>query len=111
MGAPGGLRLADESILYENLGVRQGCVTGFAVINDTNKNVKLLLDSELVEGSHDRVFFHPLSNAASTGVGPKDFLRFAEATGHTPVLVKFWLLALTTKLNTLDNFYGYMFEF
>ena len=83
VGAPGGLRFADESILYEKLGVRQGCVTAFALINDKNNNVKFIIDEALIGDKFERIFFHPLDNAASTGIAPSDFLKFLEAIGHS----------------------------
>ena len=82
MSAPGGLRFADESVLYEKLGVRQGCVTAFALVNDRHSHVKFLVDEDLVNGKYETVFFHPLSNAASTGVSYTDFIKFLQATNH-----------------------------
>ncbi len=88
VGAPGGLRFADESILFEKLGVKQGCVTAYALINDKNNDVKFLCDDAIVNGGHSKVFFHPMVNTASTGISPQDFLKFLEAVGHTPIMVK-----------------------
>ena len=89
VSAPGGLRFADESILLEKLGVGQGCVTPLALFNDENKDVKLVLDAEILEGGHDKVYSHPMSNAATTGIKTEDFLTFLKATGHEPILVHF----------------------
>ncbi|XP_064622042.1 prolyl-tRNA synthetase associated domain-containing protein 1-like [Lineus longissimus] len=89
VGATGGLRLADESILEEKLGVKQGCVTAYALVNDVNKDVKLLVDDDIINGKYDKVWFHPLDNAATTGVTCDDFLKFLQKTGHEPVSVKF----------------------
>ena len=87
VGAPGGLRLADESILEEKLGVKQGCVTAFALMNDKNNDVRFIVDEDLVNGKHKLVYFHPLDNAATTGIKPADLLKFVESTGHAPVRV------------------------
>ena len=87
VGAPGGLRFADESILLEKLGVKQGCVTPFALINDKNNDVKFILDEALVSGKYERINCHPLSNAATTGVTPEDFKKFLDAVNHPPILV------------------------
>ena len=89
ISAPGGLRFADESILFEKLGVKQGCVTAFALINDKNKDVKFIVDDALIGDKHERIFFHPMSNAASTGIAPKDFLKFLESIGHEATPVNF----------------------
>ncbi|KAK7483636.1 hypothetical protein BaRGS_00025069, partial [Batillaria attramentaria] len=45
VGAPGGFRFAGEDVLNETLGVKQGCVTVFGLINDVSHKVKLVLDS------------------------------------------------------------------
>lgn len=85
VGAPGGLRLADELILREKLGVRQGCVTAFALINDRNNDVRFILDEKLLDG--EKLYFHPLENSATTGINPSDFLKFLNAIGHDPLRV------------------------
>lgn len=85
----GGLRLADETILLEKLGVRQGCVTAFALINDVKNEVKFLVDSQLLNGSQERIYLHPLENSATTGISPSDFKKFLKAVGHDPTLVDF----------------------
>ena len=87
VGAAGGLRFASEDILQEKLGVGQGCVTPFALFNDSGNEVKFVLDADLVEGKHAKIYFHPMTNAASTGIKPDDFLKFVSSTGHEPVLV------------------------
>ncbi|XP_022110326.1 prolyl-tRNA synthetase associated domain-containing protein 1-like isoform X2 [Acanthaster planci] len=89
VGAPGGLRLADESVLQEKLGVTQGCVTPFALFNDRGKEVKFLLDRDLTDKGHPRVNFHPMTNVATLGMAPDDFLKFVRETGHEPILVNF----------------------
>ncbi|CAH1791261.1 unnamed protein product [Owenia fusiformis] len=89
ISASGGLRFADESILFENLGVKQGCVTAYALVNDIKGNVNFYVDSDLVNDTHEKVWFHPISNAASTALTPKDFVKFVEATGHKINTVEF----------------------
>ncbi|CAM1321770.1 Prorsd1 (predicted) [Pycnogonum litorale] len=86
--ASGGLRLADESLLYKHLGVKQGCVTAFALINDVSKTIRFLCDSCILD-SDKKVYFHPLTNSATTGVSSDDFKTFLKYTGHEPVSVKF----------------------
>lgn len=89
VNAPGGLRFADEAILTEVLGVRGGCVTAFALINDKEHKVKFLIDDDLLSGEIDPVILHPLSNDASTSISSKDLLKFFDYTGHDPIRVKF----------------------
>merc|ERR1712107_242625 len=76
------LRLADESVLFDKLGVRQGCVTAYALVNDTEKCVKFLVDKQLVDGSHEAVNFHPMVNTATTRLSSKDFNKFLYLTRH-----------------------------
>jgi len=67
------------------LGVIPGAVTPFAVINDTDGRVHVVLDRELLE--EDPLNFHPLDNTMTTAISPPDLLRFLEATGHEPLIV------------------------
>ena len=72
-------------MLFETLGVRQGHVTAYALVNDKEGKVGFLLDKELL--SHEYVNFHPLVNTATTGITVKDFEKFVEFTGHKITLV------------------------
>ena len=87
--SPKGVRLADESVLFDKLGVKQGCVSPFALLNDTNVDVKFLLDDDLINGGHEKLFFHPMENSASTAISPEDLVKFAEATGHPVTTLSF----------------------
>jgi len=79
------LRFGDESVMKEILGVSQGCVTAFALANDTEKQVTFIVDQALVDGTHARVNFHPMVNTATTAVSVTDFVKFLGITGHTPL--------------------------
>ncbi|KAI8483247.1 PREDICTED: prolyl-tRNA synthetase associated domain-containing protein 1-like [Branchiostoma belcheri] len=85
----GGVRFADESIMLEKLGVGQGCVTPLALFNDKKGEIKFLLDADIAEGGHEKIFCHPMTNAASMGMSVQDFLKFVKATGHEPTLIQF----------------------
>ncbi|KAL4640821.1 prolyl-tRNA synthetase associated domain-containing protein 1-like [Arapaima gigas] len=85
----GNLRFADESIMLEKLGVGQGCATALALFCDKEKSITFVLDNDLVNGGHERVYFHPMTNAATMGLKPEDFLKFVEVTGHEPILQSF----------------------
>ena len=78
-----GLRFASEDILFETLGVKQGCVTAFALLNDSNSKVKFLLDQDVLQAQ--KVYFHPLINNATTGISIEDFQKFVQLTNHTIV--------------------------
>jgi len=76
------LRFGDENVMLELLGVKQGAVTAYALVNDRQKRVKFLVDKQLVDGSHEAVCFHPLVNTATTKISSKDFNKFLYLTKH-----------------------------
>lgn len=81
------LSFGKPDALFELLGVVPGSVTVFSVLQDKACKVRLILDKALFD--HDAVWFHPMRNTASTRIAPRDIVRFAEATGHTPTLINF----------------------
>lgn len=86
IGASSRVSFGRPEKMLEFLGVVPGSVTVFGAINDTSNNVTFVLDSDLM--SHDHINGHPLSNDATTTIGRDDLLRFLEATGHTPLVLK-----------------------
>ena len=88
VGAPGGLRFADEAIMFEKLGVKQGCCTPLSIFNDENKDVRLLVDSRLLQNG-TFVYSHPMENTATLGMLAEDMNRFFNETGHEPISVDF----------------------
>ena len=81
------LSFGKEEILWEALGVRPGSVTLFAMINDTDHKVRLVLDRALLD--HQMVNFHPLANTATTAVSCEGMMRFVQALGIEPLIVDF----------------------
>ena len=81
------LRFADEQALATALGVARGSVTPFALMNDAEHQVNLVLDRHLFGQDSDVVHFHPLTNDATTGVSVCGFKTFLKATGHQPTLI------------------------
>jgi len=73
--------------LMENLGVEPGSVTLFALINDPERRVTLLLDEGFF--AHDPVNFHPLRNTATTAISPDSMLKFIRALGREPIRLSF----------------------
>lgn len=71
--------------LMQHLGVIPGAVTPFAVINDRQEAVQMVLDSALLD--HDPLNFHPLDNARTTALSPRDLLRFLESAAHYPQVI------------------------
>jgi Ala-tRNA(Pro) deacylase len=86
LGASGRLSFGSAELLREVLGVEPGSVTPFALLNDREQRVAVVLDESLMR--HDPVNFHPLVNSATTGVSRADLLRFFRATGHEPRILR-----------------------
>ena len=81
------LSFGNAALLEDALGVTPGSVTVFALVNDTDRCVRLVLDRGLFD--HEIVNFHPLTNAATTAVKSADLDRFVRALGYDPVIVDF----------------------
>lgn len=71
--------------LDEMLGVKPGSVTPFAIINDPEQKVQMVLDKEMMEA--EWVNYHPLINTMSTKLKPKDLLRYIDSCGHSPIIL------------------------
>lgn len=74
------LSFASPDRLMKYLGVTPGSVSPFALINDTEKVVKVFLDSEVF--AENQVQFHPLVNTATLVLDKEDMLHFIDETGH-----------------------------
>jgi len=72
-------------LLMEVLGLTPGSVTPFALMNDTQKRVTVVLDRAMLEAA--QVNYHPLHNGASTAIKPADLLRFIRALDYEPLIV------------------------
>lgn len=86
IGASGRVSFGKPETMEACLGVRPGAVTPFGVLNDTEGQVKVVLDEDLMH--HEVINAHPLHNAATTSIGKNDLLRFLEAVGHPPAVLK-----------------------
>ena len=73
--------------LFEMLGVRPGAVSPFALINDPDHKVQLILDADLADQSC--LYAHPLVNDMTLGLSGADLLRFTAYTGHRLKLLSF----------------------
>lgn len=87
--AIGGARLSFGSpeLMREVLGVEPGSVTIFALLNDRERRVSLVLDQALTRA--DPVNFHPLSNDATTAVSQAGLRSFLRALGVGAPVVDF----------------------
>ena len=85
------LSFGNEALMVETLGVTPGSVTAFALINDTQRQVRFVLDRALAEAAV--VNFHPLTNTATTSVDQAGLRRFFRAIGVEPLIVDFTTLS------------------
>jgi len=90
------LSFGSADLLYAVLGVRPGSVTLFSVINDAGRQVKLVLDADLLKP--EPINFHPLTNTATTAVSQEGLRRFLQALDITPLVVDFAALELAPPL-------------
>ena len=85
IGASGRLSFAGPERMRQLLGVEPGSVTAFGVVNDSERQVLVVLDEELVR--HDMVNCHPLTNTATTTIAAADLMAFFRHTGHEPLVI------------------------
>lgn len=78
----GRLSFGKPDLMMEVLGVTPGSVTAFAIVNDTQQRVRVVIDNVLT--LHDSVNCHPMENTATTNIALGDLLRFIRNTGHEP---------------------------
>lgn len=81
------LSFGAPELLFSTLGVRPGSVTPFALMNDPERRVRLLLDQRML--ATEPLNFHPLHNAATIAISTAGFRAFLDATGHASEIVDF----------------------
>lgn len=81
------LSFASAERLWRFLGIRPGSVTPFALVNDTDHKVRVVLQQAMME--HDLLNYHPLLNDRTTAIRRDDLLRFIRACGHEPAIAEF----------------------
>ncbi len=79
------LSFASPERLWDVLKVKPGSVTPFALMNDTECVVNVILDKTLFD--YEEINFHPLQNIQSTKLKPSDLVRYIEDCGHTPKIL------------------------
>lgn len=78
------LSFASPSELESVLNLDLGSVTPLGIINDTKKQVKLLIDQEL---ENKKVLVHPNINTKTMSINYHDLIKFIEYTNHTYILI------------------------
>ena len=68
--------------LWTHLGIRPGSVCPFCAVNDKDHQVEVILDGYMMQS--EIVNYHPLDNAMTISLTPRDLLKFLDYTGHVP---------------------------
>jgi len=76
------LSLASPERLKRYLGVDPGSVTILGVVNDSNKEVEIIVDEGLWDSKAFRC--HPLVNTSTLVISRQNLQRFFDTTGHKP---------------------------
>lgn len=87
LGAQGSISFGAPDLLMDVLGVIPGAVTPLAVINDTDRQVTVILDEGLF--AEELVNCHPLRNDRTTTLKCEDLLTFLKAEGYDPQRIDF----------------------
>lgn len=74
------LSLASPDRLRRYLGLDPGSVTILGVVNDSNKEVEIIMDEGLWDSKAFRC--HPLVNTSTLVISREDLQRFLDTTGH-----------------------------
>lgn len=82
------LRLGDEDLLMEKLGVTRGSLSPFALLKDKeNQEVKFCLDKTLMDAKSINI--HPLRNDMTTNIKPSDLLLYLDNVNHKAAVLEF----------------------
>ncbi len=81
----GRLSFGSAERLWTHLGVRPGSVCPFAIINDKDNAVTIVLDKSMME--NNIVNYHPMENHMTVGLSPDDLVKFIKYTGHEPLIL------------------------
>ena len=80
------LSFGKSDLLEDVLGIPPGSVTPFALINDSEHRVRVVLDKEMM--GCELLNYHPLTNAATTQISPAGLMTFIRDCGHDPVVME-----------------------
>jgi len=81
------MRLAEAAFLDDKLKVKPGCVGPLCIVNDEEKEIKLILDKALLD--YDFIHSHPLRNDASIKLTPAALQEYLSKAGVEPVILDF----------------------
>jgi len=87
----GNLRGADPEVMEAIIGAKAGGVNLFAILNDPDNKVKLVMDQNLYT-NFEFVGFHPMQNDHTTAIKREDVKKIIDISKHEPLNVDFTTL-------------------
>jgi prolyl-tRNA synthetase len=81
------IRAGDEDKMTEFLQVKSGSVNLFSILNDSDKQVTLLMDKALYD--QEFIGFHPMQCDATTAITKADMEKIIELSGHKADIIDF----------------------
>lgn len=81
------LSFASPERLMRYLGLDTGAVSPFGLLNDSQKEVQVIIDQDLQEA--ETINFHPNVNTATIGLSFSDFQKFLSFCGQTIRFLQF----------------------
>ena len=75
------LSFASDERLSKYLGVKQGCVSPFGIINDENKEVHVIIDHKLY--NEEKLGVHPNDNTATVIISFTSLIQFLKSSGNS----------------------------
>ena len=85
IGASGRVGFASPERMRSVLGIDPGALTPFAIINDSDRLVTVVIDAALMGA--EQLNFHPMVQTQSVGVSPADLNAFIKSCGRIPQVV------------------------
>ena len=81
------LSFASPEAMEKYLDITPGSLSVLGLINDTDQNVRLIIDAPVLEGEY--IGFHPCINTSSLRLKLSDLTnKIIPATGHAPTIVQ-----------------------
>jgi len=77
------LSFGKPELLLQVLGVTPGSVSPFALINDKENRVRVVLDARMM--AEEMLNYHPISNEMTSTIASADLLKFIQACGFKPM--------------------------
>lgn len=81
------LSFAGAEYMEQYLNIKPGSVSVLGLMNDTENNIQLVIDKEVIE--NDTIGCHPCVNTSSLKIKTNDILnKFLPAVHHSPIIVE-----------------------